>query len=378
MKQSRMTIDAAVAALLLGLAVGGCSASEPGPPSDQDPVVCDRHATDPGTLATELAAATSGQTICLASGDYGTFTGADRANPVTLAAEPDATVTLNIAFNGARNLTVRGMTIGDLDMRQSQDITFAHNAFTGQAVVHAGAIADANLLFDDNTHIDIPTCDGCFAGRLHIDPEGAEDTGVTIRDSLFDGSFSDGIRADANGIVIEGNEFRNLVDQDPFHTDPIQIYGGARITIRGNFFHDNSVAAHIGGWDGNDHNVVEDNVFVGGPTNGEAIAMSSDVGSVIRHNTLVQGQCNYGWHCGIVLIDHKTGDAPSTGTVVQDNILSEITDTDATGTTLDHNLMTDDETPVYAGPPTTYDGYRLAAGSPGVGAASDGSNVGIR
>jgi hypothetical protein len=201
---------------------------------------------------------------------------------------------------------------------------------------------------------------------------------VTIRNSLFDGSFSDGIRADANGIVIEGNEFRNLVDQDPFHTDPIQIYGGERITIRGNFFHDNSVAAHIGGWDGNDHNVVEDNVFVGSPTNGEAIAMSSDVGSIIRHNTLVQGQCNYGWHCGIVLIDHKAGVDPSSGTIVQDNILSELTATDATGTTVDHNLMTDDQTPVYVGPATSYDGYRLAAGSPGVGAASDGSNVGIR
>lgn len=377
MNPRRTLIETAVCALLLAL-VGGCSASDPVLPDDLDPVVCDRHATDPDTLATELAAATSGQTICLAAGDYGTFTGADRANPVTLAAEPDAEVTLNIAFDGARNLTVRGMTIGELDLRGSRDITIAHNRFTGQAVVHAGAIADANLLFDDNTHVDIPTCDGCFAGRLHIDPEGTEDTGVTIRNSLFDGSYSDGVRADANGIVIEGNEFRNLEDRDPFHTDPIQIYGGQRITIRGNFFHDNAVAAHIGGWDGNDHNVVEDNVFVGGPTNGEAIAMSSDVGSVIRHNTLVQGQCNYGWHCGIVLIDHKTGDDPSTGTVVQDNILSEITDTDATDTTIDHNLMTDDETPVYVGPTTTYEGYRLAEGSPGVGAASDGSNVGIR
>jgi hypothetical protein len=70
------------------------------------------------------------------------------------------------------------------------------------------------------------------------------------------------------------------------------IYGGKRVTIRKNFFHHNDVPAHIGGWDGNDHNVVEDNVFVGSSGNGVAIAMSSDNGSVIRHNTLVQGQCN--------------------------------------------------------------------------------------
>jgi hypothetical protein len=106
--------------------------------------------------------------------------------------------------------------------------------------------------------------------------------------------------------------------------------------------------------------------------------MGSDTGSIIRHNTLVPGQCNYGWHCGMVLIDHKSGDAPSTGTVVQDNILAELTDTDATGTTVDHNLWTDDETPVFVGPATSYEGYRLAAGSPGEGAGSDGSNVGIR
>src|SRR5262249_7651945 len=43
----------------------------------------------------------------------------------------------------------------------------------------------------------------------------------------------------------------------------------------------------------------------------------------------------------------------------------------------DHNLLTDQMTPIYVGLPTTYAGYRLAPGSPGVGAASDGTNVGI-
>ena len=341
-------------------------------------MVCDRHATDAATLATELDAATGGQAICLSSGDYGTFTGGEKDGRVTIAAEPGATVTMKVELTSARNLTVRGLTLGSLDLSRSRDITISHNRFTGQAIVHAGLVADANLLFDGNTHVDIPTCEGCFAARLHVDAEGSGDTGLTIRNSLFEGSFSDGIRADANAILIEGNEFRNLVDQDPFHTDPIQIYGGQRITIRGNFFHDNTVAANIGGWDGNDHNVVEDNVFVGTTGTGVMIAMASDVGSVIRHNTLVQGQCAYGWHCGMVLIDHKADDPASTGTVVQDNILAEITDTDATGTTLDHNLFTDEVTPVYVGPATTYAGYRLAAGSPGKGAASDGKDLGIR
>jgi len=297
---------------------------------------------------------------------------------VTLRPAEGAAVTLGLDFSSAQNITVDGMTVTGLDMSRSRDITISHTTFTGQAIVHVGIVADANLLFDGNNHLGVLTCQGCFSAQLHVDPEGSAVTGLTIRGSVFGASFADGVRPDADTVVIEDNEFRDFVDQDPYHTDPVQIYGGTHVTIRRNFFHDNDVAAHIGGWDGNDHNVVEDNVFVGGSGNGVAIAMSSDTGSVIRHNTLVQGACAWGWHCGIVLIDHKSGDPPSTGTVVQDNILSEITDTDATSTTIDHNLFTGTQTPLYVGPTTTRLGYRLASGSPGVGAASDGLDVGIR
>ena len=117
---------------------------------------------------------------------------------------------------------------------------------------------------------------------------------------------------------------------------------------------------------------------MGGPDHGAAIAMSSDQGSIIRHNTLLPGKCAYNWKCGIILIGHKSDDDASVGTVVQDNILAELTSTDATGTTIDHNLFTGAQAPIFVGPAGTYAGYRLASGSPGKGAASDGKDVGIR
>lgn len=350
----------------------GTTPTDSGPPP-----ACDRNATNAATLASEFTAATGGQTICLAAGDYGTFRGGTKPGRVTVRAQSGAAVTIAIDFTNAQNITLDGLTISDLQLSRSRDISVVRTRFTGQAIVSAGMIADANILFDGNDHRGVVTCGGCFAAQLHLNDEGTAVSGVTIRNSHFGNTFADGIRPDVNTVLIENNEFSGFADMDPYHTDPIQIYGGRRVTIRRNFFHDNAVAGNIGGWDGNDHNVIEDNVFVGGPNTGEAIAQLSDNGSVIQHNTLVQGQCAYNWHCGIINIDHKDTDPASMGTIVRDNITSEIRDRDAVYTH-DHNLMTDSAAPVYAGPTTTYDGYRLAAGSPGVGAASDGSNAGIR
>ena len=56
-----------------------------------------------------------------------------------------------------------------------------------------------------------------------------------MENSVFSGGDSDGVRADANGIRIVGNEFYGFRDRDPLHTDPIQIYGGTNVVIRQNF-----------------------------------------------------------------------------------------------------------------------------------------------
>jgi hypothetical protein len=251
-------------------------------------------------------------------------------------------------------------------------------------VIHAGKVANANIMFDHNTHVKIDTCTTCFQGRVHVDPAGRRWSGVTIEHSLFDGGNSDGVRADAVGVRVIGNEFRRMRDEDPFHTDPIQIYGGTHIVIRGNYFHDNRVSAQIMMADGGYDNVVEDNVIAGG---GYTWAMTwySDNRSIIRHNTFDDGACGFGMRCGIINLGTKPGQPVGRGTVIRDNVLGGIAGA-GPPVTVEDNLSRVPLAgagnvagrPTYAGPISTYAGHRLAPGSLGIRDASDGHNRGIR
>ena len=129
-------------------------------------------------------------------------------------------------------------------------------------------------------------------------------SGIVVKNSVFSGGNSDGVRPDSDGVQVIDNEFYGLRDQDPFHTDPIQLYGGSHVVIRGNYFHDNEVSAEIMMADGGDHDVVEDNVVTG---TGYTWAMTwySDNGSLIRHNTFADGACEFGVRCGIINVGAK-------------------------------------------------------------------------
>ena len=56
---------------------------------------CDRNATT-STFASQVSAATAGQTICLASGSYGTWSGTNK--PITIRKQDGATATMKVAF----------------------------------------------------------------------------------------------------------------------------------------------------------------------------------------------------------------------------------------------------------------------------------------
>lgn len=366
---------------------GADAGTDAGTDGGVEVVTCDRNATDSTSLASAWEAASAGETICLATGDYGTFHAGDKPGVVTVRSAEGAMASMELSLNGAHNVRVDHVTVvgGDIS-GTSTNITVSRSTFTGLFVINADQMANANILLDGNTHADIDTCEVCFAGRVHVTGDSGQPSGVVIQNSVFSGGNADGVRADANGVQILGNEFFGLQDEEPFHTDPIQIYGGTHITIRGNYFHDNHVSAGIMMADGGDHNVVEDNVFApGGYTWG--ITWASDDSSVIRHNTFVYGDCEFDQHCGILNITAKAEDDEGFGTVVQDNILTDLGLDRATLGQRDHNLMpttppTGDlqGVPVFVGGdhPTTYAGYRLAAGSPGKGAASDGADVGIK
>jgi hypothetical protein len=365
------------------LALLGQPASSPGPTAPG----CDRVATSADGLARAFDAAKAGQTICLAPGRYGAFHAGPKDGRVTVRSKTGRSATMALALTGADNVTIDHVTITAADIdAASRNVTVSHSRFEGIAAIHVGKIANANILFDRNTHVNVDTCMTCFSGRVQVDPLGRLPSGVTISHSLFQGGNADGIRADADSVRIIGNEFRGLRDQDPFHTDPIQIYGGTRIVIRDNFFHDNAVASPIMMADGGDHNVVEDNVFAAG---GYAWALTwfSDNGSIIAHNTFADGKCASGVRCGIISLGTKPGRPASHGTIIRDNVLSGIGDGDPQPTfTADHNLSPTaipgtaniTGSPTYVGPKSSFAGYRLAARSLGRHNASDGANRGVR
>ena len=360
---------------------------------------CDRTATSAASLSSQFGAASAGQTICLASGDYGSFRGGTKPGRVTVRAQPGASPSLSLDFDGARNITVAGLNIaGGLITGETRNVTVAHSRFTDILVIDQ-TTPDPNIVLNRNTHNNIPGVADDYNSRVHLDAPG-----VVVKNSLFSGGSSDGIKVgNAPDTKILYNEFTAFDNQLPMHTDPIQFYGdGPRTTIRGNWFHHmEEVSAMIMMADGGGPNVIEGNLFGPGGGHGFALTWYSDQGSIIRHNTFVNDDCNFNLPCGVLNLGHKPGDSPGRGTVIEDNILTWI-GADGNGEgggassfSSNHNLLRGQKpvgpgdvrgAPRYAGPPISasasrrqaFAAYRLARGSRGRGNASDGRDRGIR
>ena len=58
------------------------------------------------------------------------------------------------------------------------------------------------------------TCPTCTPARVHLSYSSETPSGVTIKDSLFDGGNADGIQTGV-GVNIIGNEFRNIHETGP-------------------------------------------------------------------------------------------------------------------------------------------------------------------
>jgi hypothetical protein len=379
----RLAPPAIVALVIVGVALAVWRITSP----DGAPYECNRAAANAAELGRQFAAAAPGETVCLAAGDYGTFRAGTKPGTVFVRPRPGDSVRLALHLEPAANVKIEGMTITEAFVGgRSRNVTIAASRFTGLAAIDAGQMADANILFERNTHADVDTCPTCRQGRVHVEGDSGAPSGVVIRDSRFSGGNSDGVRADANGVAIVGNVFTGMrSDVDPFHTDPIQIFGGRRVVIRGNFFLDNEVAAPIMMADGGERNVVEDNVIAGGGYTW-ALVWDSDDGSVIRHNTFADDACDNNLRCGLIEVGAKAGAPAGRGTVIRDNVLGGVRSDGTSQFTADYNLTREPlpgsanitGLPKFVGPPTRYAGYRLAPGSLGRGNASDGGDRGIR
>ena len=110
---------------------------------------CDRSAS-PSSFGSEVSAASAGQTVCLASGSYGTFAGTGKA--VTIRAADGASPQMRFSFGaGDVGFVLEGMsgmggTIGD----GARNITIRKSAFAG--TVNVSGSGTDGIVFDANTH----------------------------------------------------------------------------------------------------------------------------------------------------------------------------------------------------------------------------------
>jgi hypothetical protein len=357
----------------------------------------------PASLSNVFAAAQPGDTVALASGDYGRFSGAMKSGTVTIKPQPSATARMALNLSPATNITIDGLTLTEIEIGDShtKNITIRNSDIPGQTKLRTGELVNANILLDHNVHHDFTVCaNGCAEGRIWLpDRSETQPTGITISNSEFRGGASDGIQNGSNGTRIINNTFHDLPQGNPnlVHTDAIQLYGSKNTLIKGNYFYnlDNGVAPIMAG-DGAERETIEDNVFGNAIARPYAITIWSDTASTIRHNTFADGACEFNLRCGIISLGskdscpHPTECDPGRGTTITDNILGEVSigSGDAQVSQDGFNLFrirvsgthAITGAPRYVGgtTPTSYRGYALAPGSPGKGNASDGLDRGIR
>jgi hypothetical protein len=355
-----------------------------GPPAPAPPPwMCNRSAT-PSTFGSEVSAAVAGETVCLASGDYGTFQGTNKA--ITIRAAVGASATMRYQFGSDDSgFTLDGLSgMGGTISAGASNITVRNSAFNTYAQFNG--LANSNIVFEGNSHNYINSPSGAPNARIGLIGNSSSHSGVTIRYSVLRGGDSDGVFTGV-GVNVIGNEFADICASGPNHTDMIQFAdpgepsGGATgAVIRGNYFHSGGCPTQtLASYDsGTRYVLIEDNVV--DTRRPWGIELYSDEGSVVRHNTVrwyPDSECAFnGLECGQIDITRKSADPPGTGTQVYDNLAVVVVRNGSSVARNDHNV--DPEAVSFVGPLTTWAGFRLAAGSFGKGAASDGTDIGIQ
>ena len=368
----------AVLAALVFLAAAALLAGSPASAA----ATCDRGAT-PATFASQLSAAAAGQTICLASGNYGTFSGTAKA--VTIRAADGANPQMRVNFGaGDAGFTLDGLTgMGGAVRSGAHDITIRNSAFTSTIDIQGSP--GANLLLDHNSHDwNAVYGNGGPNAKIFIysNSDGAS-SGLTVQSSTIRNGNLDGIHIGGSaGATILNNTFENLCDTGTNHTDNLQTEGMVGGRIAGNLMRAGSGCATQGltSFDSGTVGVlVEDNVIdIHRPW---GIEFYSDRGSIIRHNTVrwyADAQCDFGGiQCGQIDINRKSQDPAGSGTQVYDNLATSVNFANGSTGVDDHNV--NGQSAKFGGPADRYAGFKLAADSPvGLHAASDGMDSGAR
>lgn len=399
---------------------------------------CDLSATS-SNYASQIAAASPGQTVCLASGDYSGFTGTSKAAPgITITAAPGAVVTFNSGMRlnpanvqnftldgtaGGGKMTVGGLvdieTTGNAALSKALNLTFENLAFTARDgnVVLDGP-ENSNITFNRDTFVDAnAACSGGsstgYSGIFYVDNAASPttQTGLTVENSVFVAPMDlwNPGRAVQDGapMVFKNNVVTGFVDHMEAascnHIDGLQWYSGSNgttgsVTFTGNLCYDNYGCAMA--FDGTAANTITDNVCFDEET--ACINLYSDTGSVVDHNVMQTGGADPGacntmhdtsapiQSCNnpyLLINSHKSGDRVTTGETYTNNISPGAPNVESGSLATNTNNMWSgasspnlNGTPTFVGGahPTTWAGFALASGSPGHGGGSDGQDVGIR
>ncbi|MEJ0073160.1 MAG: hypothetical protein WDN27_03735 [Candidatus Saccharibacteria bacterium] len=105
------------------------------------------------TFAAQVNAAIAGQTVCLATGDYGTWTGTNKA--ITIKAADGATPQMKVNFDaGDSSFTLDGMTEMGGFINGSSNITIKNSKFSRASCYSTGCLriegATSNVIIDNN------------------------------------------------------------------------------------------------------------------------------------------------------------------------------------------------------------------------------------
>ena len=347
---------------------------------------CDLNATT-SNFAAQVSAATAGQTICLASGDYGTWSGTSEA--ITVTAASGASVTLSFGFaSGDSGFTIDGakgggtMTIpgGEID-RGASNITIRNAAFTDTLAINGPT--NANILLDADTFNNQSMASNCTGqpARLHLEYHSDTPSGVTVENSQFvdpAGGLSnarDGIQTGV-GLVVKNNLFENIRDNSGCnHNDALQAVNTSHMVVVGNLFAND--ADGFVDFDDSTSDTATDNACYGLQRNA-CVTLYADLNSVVEHNTGGPGMRS-------VELDAKTGHRNGSGTIVRNNV-GPVSTSSSTPAVFTNNLFSGagspniNGSPTFTGgtSPTTWAGFELTSNSAGHLAATDGTDVGIR
>ena len=283
-------------------------------------VTCSTTLSPGANVQNALAAASSGQVVCLNAGNWSaqTITGVTHSGMVTLAATPGASVTIaGMTFTGqTTNLTVEGMkwTGQFFDRAGMSNVIFQYNTLQNlpdtfavwsypRSVGGSGVANGVQILYNQFDHI---------GSCVEIDGDADMQENWTISHNVCGPDLGDGISSandpshyiqigGVNGVTIDNNAFVGPYDaqgiKDGPHNNVIHVWGTqSDIDIENNImWHTQSRAQTILIEEGQTDNVaIKNNLDVEDPanfTNSNIYTMAWDVnkahGETIQNNTAV-------------------------------------------------------------------------------------------